>query len=56
MEPVYLNTKKKIKVQKKKTWNVANCIHYDLAIFQYEIPCCVGSANKTNWLNFGRKK
>jgi hypothetical protein len=36
--------------------DVANCIHYDRAIFQYEISCCVGSAKKINWLNFGRKK
>jgi hypothetical protein len=32
--------------------DVANYIHYDLAEFQHEIPCCVGSGKKTN---FGRK-
>jgi hypothetical protein len=36
--------------------DVANCIHYDHVIFQYEIFYCVGSAKKINWSNFGRKK
>jgi hypothetical protein len=40
----------------KKYLDIANCIHYGCAIFQYEIPCHVGSAKKIKWSKFERKK
>jgi hypothetical protein len=56
----YLNTKKNqisnLQKKLKRYLDVTNFIHYNHAIFHHEIPCCVGSAKKTNWSNFGRKK
>jgi hypothetical protein len=39
----------------KKYLDVADCIYYDHVIFQHEIPCCVGSAKKTNLVKFWKK-
>jgi hypothetical protein len=40
------NSNFKVKKNSKKYLEVAKCIHYDLANFQYEIPCCVGSGKR----------
>jgi hypothetical protein len=50
-----LQKKSNFKVSKKYI-EVCKCIHYDLANFQYEIPCCVGSRKKTNWIDIEKKK
>jgi hypothetical protein len=50
----YLFKHRKIKISKlqknsKKNYlDVAKCIQYDPANFQYEIPRCVGLGKKTN--------
>jgi hypothetical protein len=35
-----------LKEFKQNTWDIANCIYYNRAKFQHEIPCCVGSGKQ----------